>query len=386
MKEFEERDVEKKKEFATLKVELGKEKEELEQVRGEKMKVELEMRKSVVGYEQSRLDLDKNTADFVRTRDNEMFQVRKNAEEDILNVRREKEDLAKANNKLEAQVRTLERKIRDIENNIGRNLEQSNTLNREKRDLEQQLRAERDNYRSKMLAYLGEEAMAAGVKNEEINKVSERARPRTVARAPPSPFAHTCCAQYLLEGSNGEEKKESKNVATNDGGATEANNRVALESLINTYKERERSIQSDVERLEGRNAEVTRKNHLLYDKYREVRDLLEDATEDSNVLPDDIPDEKDLKVTASELEQEKERELTALRGAVKTMQTDTSVEKEKSVQLSETYRDRAVMMEAQLKELTNRVRRATSDASHTHALLPYSASLRIWLTFFRSLS
>jgi len=329
-----------KSEVSTLQESLEKEKLELENVRGEKMKVELELRKSSVGFEQSRLDLDKSTADFVRNRDNEMFQVRKNAEEDIAAVRREKEDLAKANNKLEAQVRTLERKIRDIENNIGRNVEQSNTLQREKRDLEATLKNERDNYRSKMLAYLGEEAMAAQLKNEEINK-------------------------YLENGASAEEKKadsqQQQQQQSQSDAASDANNRVALESLIDTYKERERKMQQDVERLDQRNHDVTRKNHLLFDKYRTVRDLLEDVTEDSSTLPQDLSDEKDLKVTASELEQERDRELSALRTAVKTMQSDTAAEKGKSVQLSETYRERVMTMEGQLKTMTQSLTMVTSD-------------------------
>ena len=141
----------------------------LDDVRAEKTKVELKLKKSEVDFGQNRLDLDRNTADFVRTRDNELFQVRKGAEEEIREMRNEKDELKKINLRLEASQRQLERKIRDLDLEVERNKESAIQMIAVKNMLEEQLSSTRDQYRSKLLNYLGEEALASQLANEEMS-------------------------------------------------------------------------------------------------------------------------------------------------------------------------------------------------------------------------
>ena len=132
------------KSIASIDEELSRIKVELDETRAEKLKVELELRKTIVSFEQSRLDIDKNTADFVRQRDNELFNVRKSSEEEISSIKREKDDVIRTNSKLEAQVRGLERKIRDMEINIQRVKGENFSKNTNSKRLEAQLNDARE--------------------------------------------------------------------------------------------------------------------------------------------------------------------------------------------------------------------------------------------------
>ena len=352
LKDHDEQRNKNKAEIARLTEELEKEKVALENVRGEKLKLELELRKTVVGFEQSRLDTDKSTAEFSRSRDNEMFQIRKAAEEDVIQIRREKDDVMKAHSRMEASVRQLERKLRDSEGTIERLKESVALQSSDKKSLEVQLNSAREHYRSKLLSYLGEEAMAAALVNDDISRLL--GEPTSGSSV----------------GGGNDKARQGGGGAANDAGdpmsqstaASEANSRAALEDLIKTYKERERQIREESEKLRAVNAEITRKNHLLYDKYNQVRDALEDAApENSGIVPPPLPKENELKVSASEIEQQREAELNALRVSVKHMQSDSSAEKEKSVQVSEQYRSMVQQMEGRLKDLAQQLNGARAD-------------------------
>lgn len=54
---------------------------QLDELRAEKIKAQLELERATVAFEQSRLQMDKSTADFMRDKDMEVLQTRRNAEE-----------------------------------------------------------------------------------------------------------------------------------------------------------------------------------------------------------------------------------------------------------------------------------------------------------------
>jgi len=76
---------------------------------------QLTLKKSEIEFSQSRLELDRSTSNYVKDRDNEMFQVRKGAEDEVRETRQEKDEMSKMNLRLEANGRQLERKVRDLE-------------------------------------------------------------------------------------------------------------------------------------------------------------------------------------------------------------------------------------------------------------------------------
>ena len=322
------------KSIASIDEELSRIKVELDETRAEKLKVELELRKTIVSFEQSRLDIDKNTADFVRQRDNELFNVRKSSEEEISSIKREKDDVIRTNSKLEAQVRGLERKIRDMEINIQRVKGENFSKNTNSKRLEAQLNDAREQYRSKLLTYLGEEAMAAKLAADDISK--------------------------LMDG-NGEEngkKKEGggdgKKAKSSASSVSAANSRAALEDLIKTYKTREKELLDQIDSVKLSSDENMRKNRLLYDSYYKLRDKLEDATDGQSSVKD-LPPESELKVTDSQLEKERDDELAALRQAVAQMRSDGAIQKDRAVELSQSYREMVQTQEEKLKELASKM-------------------------------
>lgn len=56
---------------------------QLEDLRAEKIKAELELERTKVGLEQCRLQLDKNTADIIREKDLEVLQARRGIEGEL---------------------------------------------------------------------------------------------------------------------------------------------------------------------------------------------------------------------------------------------------------------------------------------------------------------
>jgi len=304
-------------------------KAELEETHAQKNKVELQLTSQKVGFEQARLDEKQNTADFVRQRDSELFSVRKASEEEVAAIRREKEDITRQNSKLEGQVRALVRKIRDMENNLQRVKDDSYSKNNNSKRLEAQLNDAREGYRSKLLSYLGEEAMAAKLAADDISKFID-----------------------------GEDKKEDKQGgdkgATTASSMASANSRAALEDLIKTYKSREKELLDQMEKIKEVNDENTRKNRILYDSYYKIKDQLQDVT-DGQTEVKDLPPENEMKITESQLEKERDDELQALRSAVAQMRSDGAIQKDRAVELSQSYREMVQQQEEKLKDLASKM-------------------------------
>ena len=72
-----------KKSLVELNEVLDKVKVELEETRGEKLKVELELQQANVSFEKGRVDSEKANQELLRQRDLELFGVRKSAEEEV---------------------------------------------------------------------------------------------------------------------------------------------------------------------------------------------------------------------------------------------------------------------------------------------------------------
>jgi len=305
-------------------------KAELEETHAQKSKVELELKKKEVGFEQARLDIEKNTENFVRQREHELFSVRKASEEEVAAIRREKDEIIRTNNKLEGQVRGLTRKIRDMENNIQRIKDESYSKNTNSKRLEAQLNDARESYRSKLLSYLGEEAMAAKLAADDISKFIDG------------------------EDQNKDDKQGDDKEATTASSMAAANSRAALEDLIKTYKTREKDLLAQMEKIKEVNDENKKKNRLLFDSYHKLKDQLEDAT-DGQLEVKDLPPEKEMKITESQLEKERDDELAALRQAVAQMRSDGAIQKDRAVELSQSYREMVQQQEEKLKELASKM-------------------------------
>ncbi|GMH56015.1 hypothetical protein TL16_g02040 [Triparma laevis f. inornata] len=316
-----------KKSLSELNEVLDKVKIELEETRGEKLKVELELQSANVSFEKGRVDMEKANQELLRQRDLELFGVRKSAEEELSSMKREKDEITRANAKLEGQIRTLERKIRDMTVDLTRYKDESHSKIADHKRLESQLIDAREQYRSKLLSYLGEEAMAAKLAGEELSKFIDGDK------------------------SASNDKKDDKSKSAS---MTEANSRAALEDLIRTYKEREKDLLALNEKIKRQADENTQKNRLLYSSFFKVKDALWDAT-DGQVQVEDLPKEDEIKVTESQLQKERDDELLALRQAVAQMRSDSAIQKDRAVELSQSYREMVQQQEVKLKEIASRL-------------------------------
>lgn len=315
---------------------LGRIKLELEETHAQKSKVELELKKKEIGFEQARLDIEKNTENFVRQREHELFSIRKASEEEVAAIRREKEEIIRTNNKLEGEKRSLDRKIRDMKTDIQRIKDESYSKNSNSKRLEAQLNDARESYRSKLLSYLGEEAMAAKLAADDISK-------------------------FIDSDDQKKEDKQSgdKEAATASSMAT-ANSRAALEDLIKTYKTREKDLLDQMEKIKEANDKNKKKNRILFNSYYKLKDQLEDAT-DGQLDAEDLPEENEMKITDSELEKERDDELQALRQAVSQLRSDGAIQKDRAVELTQSYREISQQQDEKLKELASKFAHVTAE-------------------------
>lgn len=127
-----------------------------------------------------------------------------------------------------------------------------------------------------------------------------------------------------------------------------------MEDLIRTYKEREKDLLALNEKIKRQADENTQKNRLLYSSFFKVKDALWDAT-DGQVQVEDLPKEDEIKVTESQLQKERDDELLALRQAVAQMRSDSAIQKDRAVELSQSYREMVQQQEVKLKEIASRL-------------------------------
>jgi len=315
-----------KKSLVELNEVLDKVKVELEETRGEKLKVELELQQANVSFEKGRVDSEKANQELLRQRDLELFGVRKSAEEELSSMKREKDEVTRTNAKLEGQIRALDRKSRDVMRDLTRYKDESHSKVADHKRLENLLNEAREQYRSKLLSYLGEEAMAAKLAGEEISKFIDGDKSGD---------------------NNGKDKSTSASM-------TEANSRAALEDLIRTYKEREKDLLALNEKIKRQADENLQKNRLLYSSFFKVKDALEDAT-DGQVKVEDLPKEDEMKVTESQLQKERDEELMALRQAVAQLRSDSAIQKDRAVEVSQVYRETNTQQEKKLESLASKM-------------------------------
>ena len=241
-------------------------------------------------------------------------------------MKREKDEVTRTNAKLEGQIRALDRKSRDVMRDLTRYKDESHSKVADHKRLENLLNEAREQYRSKLLSYLGEEAMAAKLAGEEISKFIDGDKSGD---------------------NNGKDKSTSASM-------TEANSRAALEDLIRTYKEREKDLLALNEKIKRQADENLQKNRLLYSSFFKVKDALEDAT-DGQVKVEDLPKEDEMKVTESQLQKERDEELMALRQAVAQLRSDSAIQKDRAVEVSQVYRETNTQQEKKLESLASKM-------------------------------
>tara|TARA_B110000971_G_C19805890_1_gene406486 strand:- start:161 stop:724 length:564 start_codon:yes stop_codon:yes gene_type:complete len=164
--------------------------------------------------------------------------------------------------------------LRSAQLEIERQKEHGVQMSTVKNMLEAQLASTREQYRAKLLNYLGEEGLAAQLANEEMSAL----------------FGDDD-KEVLKEGGSDNNLNKDNNGKSKSAATREANHRGALEETIKSFKDREKQLSEQLEKMRNINAENVRKNHFLYNKYNSLKDVLEDVAADKTQIPADLPKE-----------------------------------------------------------------------------------------------
>jgi len=286
--------------LATLKADLDQLKSRVvdqeqgyDQLRNEKTRLELDLKHSTIALESRKLETDKNTEDFSRERDAELYDMKKRHELEVTRAATEKAALQSQHSTLQAQLRQEQRKTIEFQAALERKGQEELKLTTENSELRQSSQVLADNFRVKLLQYIQEADHADSDGSKQQNMLDE---------------------------------------------------------LLATYQGKEGELTSQVDELRQRNHEVVRKNRLLYEKFKAIRYQLEDLNPGTQ-LPD-LPDEKDIRSgDPTELEAEMERETKLMSDKVRSTQSELTKQQEKALQMAETFRITIAGLEKKCVEL-----------------------------------
>lgn len=323
-----------------LKEKLRIETETSEKLRAEKSKAQLELQSVVVSFETRKLELDKNTQDFARERDTEMFSLKKTMENELKRVQTQRDEQVEKTKSLEASLRHSERQLSQIETALARQSEEQLELTAENAKLSEQLYAQQDLYRSKLLKYM------------DLTQTPESEQDETTTEPP----------------------IESEESATTETTKIDSMREELTHELVETFREKERENITSIDNYRRRNHEIVRKNRLLYEKFRELRYILQDMSPEGVALPD-LPEETELKAgEVSELEAEIEKELIIMREKLRHVQSELSLQQEKNLQIAESYKAIVARLEKNNLEMTDKVVKLENERDRLENLVKKSTS------------
>jgi len=290
-----------------LKSRVTDQEQRYDQLRNEKARLELDLQHSTIAFESRKLETDKNSEEFARERDAEVYDMKKRHEGEVHRSVAEKSTLQEQNSTLMSQLRQQQRKTTELHTALERKTQEELRVAAENGELVQSNSALAENYRAKLLQYIQENASEVQVH------------------------------QVALEGENMHSNSSSSNTNM-------------LDELLATYQSKEAEMATQVDDLRQRNHEVVRKNRLLYEKFKAVRYQLEDLNP-GTVLPD-LPEERDIRSgDPTELEAEMERETKLMVDRVRSSQSELTKQQERALQMAETFKATIAGLERKCQDL-----------------------------------
>ena len=300
-------------ETAILIEQLREQKSVAEEMRTEKVRIELEFQRAGVEFDIKKLELDQNTQEFSRERDAALQGIKRATEAEMKRAETEKDEYKEHVKTLEIQYRQQQRRIVELQTALQRKTEEGLAAASSTTNLQAKIGTLAENYRVKLLQYIRDE--------DESEDSDNRSKQQRI-----------------------------------------------LQELLGTYQQNERDLTAKTEMLRQKHHDVLRKNRLLYEKFKEIRYQLEDYSPGSQVP--DLPDENELRSgDPSELEQEMERDCVQLREKVRHFQGELSIQQEKALQDAEAHRRNMESFQKQVPELTGQVGRLNAEKQQLQAEL-----------------
>ncbi|CAN0331814.1 unnamed protein product [Ectocarpus sp. 12 AP-2014] len=274
-----------------------------------KAKAELDLQRAQVEWESQALDNHRSTVARDNTRQAELLD---NHMQDLAQLAKLKEDneaLRKGQDQLRVEVKKCERRCEQAQ--------------------EETARKEKD------LATNRDELVEA---NEELDRLRRKFRDQL---------------ENLVNGKAGTKaSRRKKDDQNNDGCSGDASKRAALEEMVGSYKEREERATADAKRLREEARDARLKNRALFDRYKQLRGILEDSL-GVGELPPDLPSDDKLiaagAVAAGGRESDTEAQ-SALKARLKVAESELSAQQEKNVLAAGEYSERVATLEQQLRE------------------------------------
>lgn len=280
-------------ERATLEDDLANERQISEELRAEKLKIQLELQRKQVEFETQKLDLERNAADYNRERDSEVSQLKTRLEAEMKRNETQREHLDAEARELRSSFKSSTRRIKDLETQLSEKTEELSLLRAENTRLDEKINTITEDYRNKLL--------------DQLNVGSTLDDHSSLATS------------SILEAADKE--------------------REGLQSeLVQTFKNRESELEKRVRTLQQTNQRIVEKNRTLFSRYSALRFKLQDMEVDTDKVEllqtSAASEDSDLKVESSQIEEQLRHEIVQIKQRLEKAGSDLQAAQEKNITLA----------------------------------------------------
>eukprot|EP00941_MAST-03F_sp_MAST-3F-sp1_P002537 g2537.t1 len=316
--------------------ELKGEKQSLE---SEKAKLQLLLRQESVSYKSSSIELERNTVEYTRARDQEYAQLQKKAEEELKRYHDEISQMRKIIKKKDGRGKTQERQLKEMQVQVEESNNRASEMTSENDKLRREIEVMTRTHRLKLIALMAstsEENSSSFSQGKELENDIEKS----------GEFEEN----FKFDEKTSSEKPKPKT------------SKIAVDILLNNFREREKIIRKECDELRRKSHNTSKSLSRLSIAYRDLWNQVNDLDADS--LGIELPS-SDLNVldipTASELEKKLTREIDELRARLKISQNQTRAAEEIHISEAERFTSMKHTLEKHLNDVKGKLRILSSE-------------------------
>lgn len=286
---------------------------ELEALKAAKMKLEVELERAQVNFEQGKLSVEKSAADYIRDQNEKVAAMRRQAEEDARRLRAQQQQVFDQLQQAEAEQKVARRKQRDLQLNFDRLSRDYSTASKDLDETREEVERVRAQYRQLLARELSDGEVAA------------QAQPETE------------------KGTNDAKQKANATEPRASG--------AAIATLMESYSTREARLLAKLAELERSLKASQDRNARLFDKYQRVIDTVTDLAPEA--LPVQIlrSEDDELLDQGAVAAVDLQAEVAELRVRLKSTEADLATQQEKATHALRTLRDEITRLQQERSAL-----------------------------------
>lgn len=282
----------------------------VDEIQAEKLKLELQLERNRVEFENKRLDLEKATADHARDRDAEVSNLKKAQESELKQLQQKNLVLEEQVSELEVKSRSYSREISELSTRLSDTKEQLTALTASNAALEEKMSGVTASFRQKLVALLNPPESKAEPGSQEQAKIQRE--------------------------------------------------------LYDSFQTKEKELEAKLGELRKANHKLVQRSRDFQEQYRQLKYKLEDVDPKS---AGEMQDDTILsKQETSDIEAELQREIATIKQRTEQVQRDFQGAQEKNMSLIEQHRkaikehqERCAELESELKMMEKQNRNLEAE-------------------------